>query len=267
MRSLAYKRLAGRLFGLLKRSCNRRAIITYHSVGSRGPWSVPIEQFVEQMKWLKSNANVLSMDEIVSGKEVKGLNITITFDDGYRCLHNIVDPILAEHGFPAIVYINTEVISEEKPMLSNSDKGYYSDEEFLTWSDVMELRKKSWTIGSHSAKHMDMTKLAIEDLEHQVTESKKVIESKLGVRCNHFCYPWGLYNERTQQVLHKAGYHNAVCTYHAPLSKQHNRFALPRLDIRSEYTLKDFTSVVCGHWDFIGWVHGFKGRYSRDSSY
>jgi hypothetical protein len=39
---------------------------------------------------------------------------------------------------------------------------------------------------------------------------------------------------------------------HGPPTSNSDPYALPRIDVRDEYELRDFADVVTGRWDFLG---------------
>jgi peptidoglycan/xylan/chitin deacetylase (PgdA/CDA1 family) len=247
------KRLLGRAWGFLPTPPNRRMILIYHAVGD-GPLAMPEVLFWRQMDWLKEHATVESLDSLLENRQGGGLRVALTFDDGYRCLHRHVAPILEERGFPATVYLNTAHIGDAEPCRSDETRGHYPGEEFLLWKEVGELQEKGWTIGSHGVEHIDLTTLPPDEVEFQAAHSKREIEQRLGETCRHYSYTWGRCNPAVQEKLDGAGYLYAVAGHHAPVGSDSNCLALPRIDIRREYTLNDFIAVVSGRWDYLGLV-------------
>jgi len=253
--NLIWKRRLGNMWAKLPvdRNTIRNVILLYHSVGG-GSVSTIREKFETQMNWLAENTVVSSLDSLLRFKERANdkLLVTLTFDDGYRSLHDIAAPILARYGFPATVYLNSSHIGDSDNEASDVIKGHYPGEQFMTWDEVHHLREQGWMIGSHGVEHLDVTTLTAVDMEHQLNFSKKTIEQRLGSECHHFSYTWGRYNQRIEMAVKNAGYRYAVAGKHAPVTKASNLLALPRLDVRREYDLNDFIAVVTGRWDFLG---------------
>jgi hypothetical protein len=46
------------------------------------------------------------------------------------------------------------------------------------------------------------------------------------------------------------------------VSQRSDRFALPRIDIRTEYALSDFVDAVGGRWDFLNLKQRLMGAFS-----
>lgn len=250
-----WKRRIGSLFdGLsLARLHSRCVILIYHSVGG-GPLSTHVDSFTEQMAWLAKHATVVSLESFLTNNRANmpgSLRVALTFDDGYRTLHDVVAPLLSRYGFPATVYLNASHIGDKVHMKSDPGQGHYPAEEFIVWSEIESLKAQHWIIGSHGLQHLDLTTQPEAVVVKELTGSKRLIESRLGEACRHFSYTWGRHNPVVRKCVAEAGYESAVAGHHAPLSKSDNPLVLPRLDIRREYELTDFIAVVRGDWDYL----------------
>jgi peptidoglycan/xylan/chitin deacetylase (PgdA/CDA1 family) len=116
-----------------------------------------------------------------------------------------------------------------------------------------------WTIGSHGAEHLDLTRQDAVVVTRELCGSKQQIESRLVRPCAHFAYTWGRFTSTLQYAVRDAGYFSAASGLHGPVSPASDRFALPRIDIRAEYEMRDFVAAVMGRWDYLG----FKQRLVR----
>lgn len=254
---LSYKRLLGRLWGHLPGRLDRRVVLIYHAVGI-GPAAASEATFRRQMAWLAEHAAVEPLEDLLANSGKGGLRVALTFDDGYRSLYHVVAPILEKYSFPATAYLTTGWIGEASARISDASLGHYPAEEFLIWKEVAELAEAGWCIGSHGIEHYDLTSLSVSEIETQVSESKTKIEKRLGIPCRNFAYTWGRHNETVRNVIRDSGYSAAVAAHHEPLSVRSELFAVPRLDIRREYTLADFAAIVRGEWDYLGLFHKLK---------
>lgn len=86
----------------------------------------------------------------------------------------------------------------------------------------------------------------------RLADSKREIESRLWRACQHFSYTWGRFTPALQCAVKKAGYVSAVSGVHGPVRLARDLCALPRIDVRAEYELRDFVDVVMGRWDYLG---------------
>ena len=62
--------------------------------------------------------------------------------------------------------------------------------------------------GSHTLDHARLRRLPQEDILRQLRQSKAVLEEKLGVACEAFCYPFGSggFDKRVRPLVFQAGY-------------------------------------------------------------
>lgn len=240
----------GRLFGG-RPAARRDVILIYHSVAG-GPLSAREARFRAQMAWLKDNARVVTLDELLDAANPGGLRVVLSFDDGYRSLHDTVHPILAAQGFPAIAYLNSGLLGEYQHLPSRPELGHYPGEHFLTWSEAAHMAGHGWTAGGHGVDHVDLTQTPAEETHRQIVDCKAQIEAKLDVSCTHFAYTWGYYTPQVRAAVAAAGFRSAVAGLHGPVTSCSDRYALPRVDIRADYELRDFIDVVTGRWDYLG---------------
>lgn len=257
-RSLRWKRRLGGLWPAA--SSARDVILIYHSVAG-GPLSTLRERFESQMAWLAEHAEVVPLDVLLTpARRQKGKpRVVLTFDDGYRTLHDTAMPILQRYGFAATVYLNSGRVGESIHEPSNAEAGHYPEEQFMTWGEVATLHSAGWTIASHGVEHLDLTLQTPTVIESELSISKQAIAQRTCEPCEHFSYTWGHCNAVVREAVERAGYCTAVAGAHAPITSVSDRLALPRLDIRREYELSDFAAVVLGQWDYLGYYQTMRG--------
>ncbi|GEM_PF-2159259 len=176
-------------------------ILMYHDVGlSTTPWCVSQEQFKQQMMLLKRKGyRTISLDELKEGVErdgeVVGRAVVLTFDDARKGVYSIAYPILRELGFTATIYIVPRwVEGEEIPR-----EELYSG--FLNWNQLRDLALAGWGMGSHSLRHQDLTSLTSAQLIKELQEADGMIVRQTMQRVQHFCYPYGKYDENVLNVV------------------------------------------------------------------
>ncbi len=203
-------------------------ILMYHSVGGKanaevvrlrslqvgaGLYCVPTERFREQMQYLAQGS---------AKKE-----IIITFDDGLLDNYTNAYPILKEFGLKAYFFI----------LAGKVGTGGY-----MNWGQIRELKNSGMIIGSHGVAHRILTELNDAELDYELSESKKMLEDKLGERIDFFSVPRGFYNKKVIAKAKDAGY-KAVFT---SVYGDRDEFKLGRIPVKASWDLAYFIRIVNG---------------------
>lgn len=190
-------------------------ILTFHKINDSFELSItriPVERFQRLLSFLNQIG--------CQGAKLSGIkhdtDIGLTFDDGWADFYEDAYPIMQKYGFTATVFLVTDFVGGE----SSWD---YKKSRHLNWDQINELAKAGIEFGSHSASHRDLRPLSESELAHEIMDSKKLIEDKLGIEVGHFSYPFGRFNKRVVEYVESTGYNNAFAG-----SVGGNRFAVPR---------------------------------------
>jgi peptidoglycan/xylan/chitin deacetylase (PgdA/CDA1 family) len=97
----------------------------------------------------------------------------------------------------------------------------------MTREQALEMSRAGIEIGSHTLTHPRLPDLPVERLVWELGESKRVLESWLGVPVTSLAYPYGAVDERVKRAAQQAGYELAVATNSGPI-----RFGEDPLEIR-----------------------------------
>ena len=81
----------------------------------------------------------------------------------------------------------------------------------LAWDDFPRIDPGLVTIGSHTVSHPILTRIDDQHLERELTESRRVLEDRLGRSVDLFCYPNGSMDQRVREVAERV-YRAAVTT-------------------------------------------------------
>ncbi len=99
----------------------------------------------------------------------------------------------------------------------------------LTWEQIAQLDPALITIGSHSLSHPILPSIGDEALEREVTQSRRVLEERLGRTVDLFCYPNGAQDERVYASVSRC-YRAAITTNYGfvrPSSDVHRMMRIP----------------------------------------
>jgi peptidoglycan/xylan/chitin deacetylase (PgdA/CDA1 family) len=80
---------------------------------------------------------------------------------------------------------------------------------FMSWDNLREIVHHGIAVGSHTRGHQILSHLAEREQQFELTESKRIIESQLGVPVRSVAYPIGnsrSYSAQTLKLVASAGY-------------------------------------------------------------
>ncbi|MBT4805356.1 polysaccharide deacetylase family protein [Candidatus Woesearchaeota archaeon] len=178
-------------------------ILMYHEISDKdNDWCVSLQQFEKQLQFLKDNSyKTISLTELKNGinedKETDEKLIVLTFDDARKGVYDFAFPLLKKFNFTATISVVPDWIDGK----NIPEEEFYSL--FMSWNELKELSDSGFEIASHSLSHQNLTKLSEEELVKELSESKRIIEEKLGDEVKHFCYPYGQYNETIFKEIKK----------------------------------------------------------------
>lgn len=240
-------------------------ILLYHSIHPFYPLSVHPDNFERQMKYLVNNKfRLISLDSLqeVLDSEVKGNFVILSFDDGYDDNFEYAFPILKKFNLPAIIFLATRFINQDKFNNGYQNSRLFAGLKFLTWKKIELMSSYGISFGSHTHSHIDLGKASLEDIEKEIITSKEIIEKKIGKSTHFFAYPFGRLNNlgsKTVKILTKFEFKFACSNIWGIVSKNFHPYILPRCLIENKDTLDDFRSKVSGNWDYLSYIHLAQG--------
>lgn len=214
------------LSGLLYRNYTV-PILMYHSVYPGAVYanrlSVSTLTFERQMRFLSQHRyNILPLEAVADiirdGKRPPDKTVAVTFDDGYKDNYSHAFPILKKYRIPATVFV---IIDE----IGRPDR--------LSWEEIREMQDSGLVFfASHCLGPEPLVNIqSREEIKRQISESRRVLEEKLGRRVAGFSYPEGRFNPEIRQMVIDAGYGFAVATNPGRDFPDGDVYALKRLRI------------------------------------
>jgi len=85
----------------------------------------------------------------------------------------------------------------------------------LNWDDVRMMRDAHISFGAHTHTHPILTQMPLEAAKRDILDSKKKIESELGMEVKHFAYPNGRkcdFNKELEQYCRQIGF-SSISTF------------------------------------------------------
>lgn len=177
-------------------------VLMYHSIRETSnkphyPFITSPTKFERHLQLLNEIGEFVGPDEMITqpdSRSEEGIQVLLTFDDGYKDNLNIVHPLLQQYDANAVVFVATNHM--ESPI-----------DTFLDWDTLRILSEKDEiTIGSHGKNHINLTSLRNSDVQREVRQSKKIIEEKIDNQVKYFSYPYGECTQDIRSHVKKAGY-------------------------------------------------------------
>ncbi len=130
----------------------------------------------------------------------------LTFDDGTRDHATLLPDLLSELGVPGTVYVCAGLFGAPYPSTASDAGIRYMDE-----AELLGLAQHPLVeIGSHTNDHYELHEADRDTAFAQMRDSKRTLESLLGIEVVSFCYPRCHYSEAARDAAGEAGYESAV---------------------------------------------------------
>lgn len=207
--------------------------------------------FEKQAKWLKKHFKFTNPVNFYEHPTNKGIQVFLTFDDGYKDNLEIALPVLDKYNLPAAFFIvssipdndqwlwhdkirylvSTNVLESAKSelVLKNLNLGKEPDPIFLNevknlesslpnhrlmlnWDEIQLLKQHGYIIGSHTHTHSPLKFLPPERRKEEMVFSLQTISSKLNDDISFFAYPNGLYDNDCHSLMKDHGVKYAFIT-------------------------------------------------------
>jgi peptidoglycan/xylan/chitin deacetylase (PgdA/CDA1 family) len=220
-------------------------VLTYHHVGRRkrgarlkGLYVSP-KLFGRQMAELKEDGYSSGKFTGFSiGKSGQKKEVFLTFDDGFVDVFENALPILRKNGFTGIQFLVSDLLGK-----TNEWQQRQGDvvEKLMDETQVRAWLEAGQEIGAHTRTHPRLTRVSLKAAREEIVGSRKSLEDRFGLPIEHFCYPFGDWNEAVRDVVIEAGYKTAFTTLTAINKERDSLFELKRFTAR--YPTRSFKSV------------------------
>ena len=193
--------------GLTSKGYQTVPVLSYHhfSLDRADKLTVTKSVFEEQMKFLKEKGyQVITLDQLFDFLEFRSQipkkSVAINIDDGWRSTYDIAFPILKKYGYPATLFLYTDLIV-------GSDKT-------LSWELIQEMANNGIDVQCHTKTHRNLTlmdqkesfKEYFEAIEKELSTCETMIKKRLNKDVKYLAYPYGETNPLINELLKKHGY-------------------------------------------------------------
>jgi peptidoglycan/xylan/chitin deacetylase (PgdA/CDA1 family) len=149
----------------------------------------------------------------------------LTFDDGLTSFGEQAWPLMREYGHRGTLFVPVDYVG--------GVSAWYKDYGLPpmrthTWDELRKLRDEGADIQSHGCRHPKLSTVDAAVLREELARSREVLERELAMTIEHFCYPFGDYDEAVIAAARACGYATAVTTDPGWWRPDSDRLAIPR---------------------------------------
>ena len=156
-----------------------------------------------------SNVSTTQIVDWLDGKgELPAKAFALHFDNGWLDTHDTALRVTDEYGVQAICFPITDGVEAATAGRSAPVRTLTEgivEKPFMTWEQVGALLEHGWEIGAHTATHRKVAELHDSDGDDAIISeaetSNALFEQRLGMVPDHFAYPSGSRNERSDELL------------------------------------------------------------------
>lgn len=153
----------------------------------------PHQISVENQKFLESTGYKALCYDVKSAEKVLYLTFDCGWENGYtaKCLD-----VLKEKKVPAAFFCTLDHIKSTPDLIAR-------------------MINEGHTVGNHSAKHPDFTKISRQRMADEIVECDNYLRENFGYTSNYFRFPEGAYNENALELIDSMGYTSVFwsCAY------------------------------------------------------
>jgi len=268
---LGYPRVRLLLNGLKKTPSVR--IVAFHDIppGSE-------EGFAVKMKFLKTEANVISLADYLHSKlSARRLNVVLTFDDGYKSWIRTAAPVLRELQLPAVFFVSSGFVglseADEQMFVQSNLKIASKTTGSMSKQDLQFLGNSGFDIGGHTQNHVNLGCVRTPtEAMREIADDKNQLEAIVGKEVKYFAYPFGACRNPSvdlENVLARAGFRASVTTEGGQNGPGQPRHFLNRELTHAALPTAVFAARAFGAYDGVKTVRGLpvlRSLLQRDAS-
>jgi len=227
--------------GLTSKGYQIVPVLSYHNFSRTEARKMVVTEasFEEQMKLLKDKGyRVITMDQLFDFLNFTGQipqkSVVINIDDGWRSAYEIAFPILKKYGYPATLFIYTDLIT--------------GGEKTLSWELIQEMSNNGIDVECHTRTHRDLTKMEKKEsfkdyfdaVGKELSDCAAIVKKRLNKDVKYLAYPYGNTNHLIIELAKKDGLRGAFTVKREGNPFFIHPYRLNRSMIYGEYNLEQF---------------------------
>ncbi|HET9677362.1 MAG TPA: polysaccharide deacetylase family protein [Solirubrobacterales bacterium] len=224
--------------GRLRNRSRAATFLCYHSVAGEGPRYLTVspqlfESHLDSFSERGLQTGDLATLEALAAGERVAPTVFLTFDDGFRDNYETVLPLLRERGMRAFVFVLPPLVDDGAPLVwpeVAADAERFATMRSVTWEMLEEMKEGGFEVGAHTLTHPHLPDLEDEALEHELSESRQRVKTRLG-SCDTLAYPFGEWSPRVEAAAKRCGYRFAFSLPTERGQRSADVLTIPRLNV------------------------------------
>lgn len=249
-------------------------IVVYHSISKKvDPFTVRPETFRCHMEYIQQNFDIIRLTDIqklLQKDRQYSRKVIITFDDALLDFFDNAYPVLEKLSIPCTVFVPTGFLGGYNDWYPSN----FPQKAVMSANHLISLQAAGLVdFGSHTVDHLRLSQLPVNQLEHQVAESKFTLQKILEKEIIMFAYPFGFeFSRLTTRILRKTGYKIGLTTLWGTRNSAGNLLLLRRIFFHERDNAKSLRRKIEGSYDWMAFRdqvrlrHRFKWIWYRVKS-
>lgn len=205
------------------------SILMYHHVlrevpDRSRPFALKFANFVKQLDILDElGYQTITLSQCREAPSAPKF-VILTFDDCGKALWEDAIPELLRRKMAASFFVPTDFVGQQNVWDRKFD---YPQFDLMDWTEIQQLARLGFEIGSHSHRHVNLKESPIEEIRAELGRSKSILEARTGCKISSFSYPFGKFPKDHAMHCEQAGY-SAACSIFSRASFQPDMYCLRR---------------------------------------
>lgn len=230
-------------------------VINYHDTPAKHSKNLEL-----QLKYFSKYYSPVTLEDLREFFKTKQWHrdkpgIIISFDDGIKSNFQTALPLLEKYGFTCWFFVCPGFINaKDKKKFAEKHSINAQNTATPTWAELKKTAKEH-VIGAHTLNHKRLGKLSTDEIKHEITGSKKILEQKLG---KTDCFAWvggelNSYSKQASRKITNAGFEFIFQTNSYHITKNTKKHLLQRTNIECSYPIYLVKFQLSGIMDILYW--------------
>lgn len=218
-------------------------VFTFHRVTHlcRDGMTVSPVVFEKQLQYLALHHDVIPLSKALSvirdGQPLKRPAAVITFDDGYRSVYEMAEPVIAAAGATATCFVCTDFVSSDLRFPHDAGNSVRDHLDIMGWEELAALNSRGWEVEAHTASHARLSTCSGTSLGRELEEPRHVLSQRLrsgAVLAYPFGQPTDLSDE-AREAARSAGYSTVFANDKGDNLPGTSSLVLSRIDLGGDH--------------------------------